>query len=171
MGGFTYVELGLVLAIIALAAMAIVPNLVRIGRQREVRAFKARLVAMIGTARSQALESGETVAVTYSKADRSFRAILERSSDSTTTQLREVKVPDGIDVQRFGADRYEAPADGWRVPFFYDGSSSGGGVELQAEGQPWSVLVTTGDARVRTFDDELPDPSGEKWKAGTYVKR
>jgi general secretion pathway protein H len=168
--GFTYVELGAVVGIMMLVAAAVVPSIVRMERGRNLRAFQMELVALASEARSQARQSGDTVALSFDKSTREF-VLVEESAKDGVQQLRSLALPPDINTAKFSADKDESPPDGFRLPFFPDGTSSGGGVEFTRDGKSFSLSVGRYDGRPRITEGALEDMGLGRWKAGDYASR
>lgn len=168
--GFTYVELGLVVAILFVFASLMLPNFVRLAKSRDLRLFKTRLAALAKEARTRAVQSGDTVALSYDKDSTKLQAI-EENVDHGTFTLDELAMPDGVAATQFSANREESPSDGWRLPFYADGASAGGGIQFEADDQPFYLYVAKGDARPKVQDGPLPDTAFDQWPAGGYAPR
>jgi len=65
--GFTYVELVVVVAIIAVVSALIVPRMASIRQGQDERAFRAGLRDLASQARSRAIETGDIVTLAYDK--------------------------------------------------------------------------------------------------------
>lgn len=168
--GTTYIEVGLMLIILSLLTAVALPNLVRMQQQRKDSLFRAKLREMATEARAAARESGDPVALNFDRSEREFQAIRE-GRDGTPTVLRKLPLPEFVQTVTFAADKYESPPNGWRLPFYPDGSSAGGGVQLDVDGRSVSLFVPAGDGRIEILDGELPDMARAKWPAGTYAAR
>jgi len=172
--GFTYVEVGMVIAILVVMAAMIVPAVVRSQTAQKRRLFRQDLLSLMTEARAKALASGSTVSVTYDKEENVLKAVAE-GTNGQTQEVRTIAIPQDLHAAKFSADKYESPPDGLRLPFYLDGTTTGGGVEFDAAegyaGDPFSLIVGRSDARARIIDGPLPDMASDRWKAGTYETR
>lgn len=137
-GGFTLVEMVVVLVILSIAAAAVAPALLRPSAPAEVEAA-AQVVKMLGGARRLAVERGEAVSLTLDPAARTWRAAAEPVGDSLAAGALEL--PPGVAI---------APAGAPRFVFRPLGGAAGGPLTLAVEGRTVRVDVDrwTGEARV-----------------------
>jgi type II secretory pathway pseudopilin PulG len=167
--GFTYVELGVVIVVVGICSAMVVPNLASWQRGREERIFQQNVLAIAGEARARAIESGNTVALGYDKTERKLQAVEEREPKAEV--LRSVPVPEAIEASTFSADKDESPPDGWRVPFFPDGETAGGGIEFQSGNRTFHLWIPRGNLRPTIGKGVMPEPGQDRWKAGSYERR
>jgi len=159
-----------ILATLVIIASTVAVRLSAMKRSREFATFKIELRTLASFARNRAIESGDTVALGYMKADNALIAMRE-GADGQEQRVGSLTIPEGITVGRFLADQRESPEDGWRVPFFPDGSSAGGGMEFEVAGDTLSLAIPRADGRPRVARGPLPDLSFETWSAGSYERR
>lgn len=157
-GGFTLLELLLVLGIIALAAALVVPNLGGL----EARSFTAQLRdlgAQLNYARRNAVVSGQTATILVSSA--------EAGCNETPEQplLQHCLTAEGISLA-FDADaatadsrsqrNYYEPTDSVSVRFYPEGGSSGGRLELTlGDTQAW-IGIDSFTGRVQVSNEDTP---------------
>jgi len=91
--------------------------------------------------------------------------------EATEKLVRELDTPTGINAFRFVADKNASDSDNWTVPFFTDGTSSGGGAEFTSGDEHFTFLINPNDAIGRVITGPIPDLSQEQWPAGTYAKK
>lgn len=163
--GHTYIEMLAVVGITLMIAVLIVPNLVAQRDSRSVWDFKTRLVDMAKEARSKAIESGDTIALYYQEDPKAVREV-EESSDGTQHEIRDLALPESLSTTKFDADTSEATTGQWRLPFFSDGGTAGGGIEFKDGDQIFSFLVARSDRSPTVTDGPLPDLSLDTWPAG-----
>jgi len=166
----SYIEVLAAIAVTAMLASLALPSYTAIQRGTEVRNFRARLLAMSAQARSHAIESGLTTGLSFDRETNIFE-VLEQETDGTKIELNELAAPSNMVVIQMAADRYESPPGGWWVPFYSDGTSAGGGAEIQAKDWTFSFIIDSASGSARLQDGALPDLSQDQWKAGTYEKR
>ena len=127
---FTYVEMVVVLALLALLTALVAPRVVAMQTGRLQREYKSALRNIATRARSRAIESGDVVILSYDKSTKKVEAV-EQSPTGTERLLQSLATPDGINPTRFSADKNATEGDTWTVPFYADGTSSGGGAEFE----------------------------------------
>lgn len=169
-GGFTYAEMLVILAIVAIMASVVVPSFVSMKRGRDARMFKMRLRDMATNARARAVHDAHTVTLRFDKSNATIYDT-EELDNGTQTTLDKLKLPQDVTPARFGADQYEAADGDWRVPFYPDGTTAGGGIEFEAGSDKFSIVISRNDARTMVTRGPLPDPGSDRWPAGGYERR
>jgi prepilin-type N-terminal cleavage/methylation domain-containing protein len=165
--GYTLIELCVVIVILALISSAIVPNLVRARDAQTRREFEAEVFRLASWARESAIQGHRTLALTTG--DRSIQVIQETESSEENT-LRSITMPDGIDTGAMAAEGEESTSGEWRLHFYPDGSSDGGGIELSDNGRIRSLQIGP-DGSMKMVEGNLEDNGTQKWSAGEYEKR
>jgi type II secretory pathway pseudopilin PulG len=164
--GHTYIEMIAVIGITLVLAMLIVPNLVGQRDSRSVWDFRTRLIDLAKEARSTAIESGDTVALYYQENPKAVREVAELN-DGTQHEIRDLELPEAISTTKFDADTNEASNGQWRLPFFADGGTAGGGIEFAEGGRTFSFSIARSDRSPTVKDGPLPDLSLDQWPAGS----
>ncbi|MGI9333754.1 MAG: GspH/FimT family pseudopilin [Gammaproteobacteria bacterium] len=142
-GGFTLLELMVVLAILAMTAAFVVPAITS-GSSTELTAGARSLVSALRHAREQAITSGRSNAVTIDVDRRAFT-----SGPGNRTR----NFGDKVKVSLFTA-RSERLGEGQgAIRFFPDGSSTGGRVTLTLQKLEVAVDVDWLTGRVRLYDE------------------
>lgn len=159
-----------VLAIILLMATLARPNLVVLRQGQTQRLFKEKLRVFASEARLRALSQNHTVTLGYDRTTKTFR-MTDEAADGTSTDVKNLPLPDGVTTGKFSADKNESQGDVWRVPTYADGLSAGGGVEFEIGGEPFTFLIERNTGLARWTDEKLQDMPPDRWKAGTYAQR
>ncbi|AIE85983.1 pilus assembly FimT family protein [Fimbriimonas ginsengisoli] len=169
--GFTYTEMVVVIAVMVLIASILLPRADGMRKGRELRTFKNELRNLAALARTRAIESGDVVALSYDKTEKSVYAMQE-NKEGREQKVGTVKIPDGVTATQFASDQTESVDDGWRVPIFPDGTSTGGGIEFdETDGISFNLAVFRPTARSIVTNGQLPDLSLDHWTAGGYEPR
>lgn len=169
--GFTLIELTVVIVVLMLFASVVVPNLSAQKAGRERRAFleSARRIAL--DARSEAIERGATVTLRYEEGQKEMK--LEREAaeqNEEAEEIRTVALPEDFSLQNFRVGKESVTAGDWQVRFFADGTSDGGAVELDENGDIQSLIVDKrGNATLES--GSLPEETDERWPVGDYERR
>lgn len=168
--GFTLIELTVVITILAMFAAAIMPNLVSERRSRAVRQFFPEARNLLMETRSRSIGDGQARTIRYE--DGSGRLIVERTDVETgdTSEERGITLPEGVTGSAFRIERTDSTSGEWRIGFYADGKSEGGGIEFDADGRTVSLLIDPSGS-VRIIQESLPDVSQEEWDAGGYEQR
>ncbi len=168
--GFTYIEMLVVTGIFILLAGIAAPNYIAIERSREKRAFKATLCQYAMAARARAINSGHVVALSFDSKGKTLK-VYDEPSTGNPEELQSLDLPEGYNTVRFAADKDESTDSNWRVPFFADGTSSGGGIEFEVDQVQFSFSIKRGTGQPTIAEGPMPDLSLERWKAGGYEPR
>lgn len=195
--GFTVLEMGAVVAIMALLATGVIVRIDSVTAGEGGRALREHVVRVANLAASEAVARGRTVEVTYDEGGRRFTARLaERAypaplaeadsgdatglnaatsvSDASAASgpvLAQARVPEGWDTSTWELAGELETADQWRIRFFPDGTQDAGGVGFSGpSGAAWSWSIPPrGASRVR--DGDLPVAEPETWSAGELEQR
>ena len=92
---------------------------------------------------------------------------LDHSNDKTVKTL---PLTSGVQFGNFQLAGSATDSGSWKLHFYADGSTDGGGFEMVDRGQTKSVVVNA-HGGTQLNDGTLPDASQEKWTAGDYVHR
>jgi Tfp pilus assembly protein FimT len=157
-----------VIAVTALIAGLIMPNLIIRKQGRDEWEFRTSLRSIGKNAKSRAVEIGRTVSLAFDKSKNQLQVIeLDQLGSEKITKT--VDMPSWISVTRFVANQDESVSDQWRVPFYSDGGTTGGGLQFQVGERTWSLVVSPTDASIKDLDGTLPDYTYESWPAGDNV--
>jgi hypothetical protein len=92
---------------------------------------------------------------------------LDHSNDKT---LKTLPLSNGLQFGNFQLAGTSADTGSWKLHFYADGTSEGGGLEISDRTQTKSIVVNT-HGGVQQTDGTLPDTSQDRWAAGDYVHR
>jgi Tfp pilus assembly protein FimT len=168
--GYTFAEAGVCIVIVLLLAAVVFPHVANEADSRAHRLFKLKMRSWVVAAKARAIETRTTVALSYDKNARSLNAI-EEDSQGVSRPLPDLELPSDVDAVKFSADANESPSDGWRMPFFSDGSTTGGGIQFQNGEKLYSLVIDAPTGEATIADGKLPDLSFESWKAGGLQPR
>ena len=160
-----------VVAILAMMAGLVVPRVVALVDGQASRDFQSALVRLGSEARLLAIESGDTVSVTY---DQNRGEIIFESLDDETQAAQEsdtIVLPDSAQLTSFTIRGRQVPITDWVVEFFPDGSGTDAGVEVQDGSRLYSVLINGRDGTAQVVDGELEEDPETEWEAGDLEQR
>lgn len=166
--GFTFAEMLFVIAVTLAIAALIMPNLVARKKSRDAWEFRTELRSLGRNAKSRATEIGRTVTLSFDKTLNQVQ-VIELDVNGSEQIARTLDMPQGLTPERFVANQDEQVGDAWRVPFYSDGHTTGGGIEFQEDDRTWSLVVSPIDSTIRDLDGPLPDFEYETWPAGSNV--
>jgi general secretion pathway protein H len=141
-GGFTLVEVLVVMVIIALVLGLVATSLSRSISGAEARQSARNLVAALRYTRTQAI---------LRKSEQVFTVDLEARAYQAPGRER-VVLPEGVELQLTTAASEVVQDNVGAIRFFPDGGSTGGRVDLDVNGREFVVHVAwlTGEARLET---------------------
>ena len=168
--GFTLLELIIVVTLIALFAIAIVPNVLNQQRSGQLRSFYSGARRIVSTARETAISQKTTVTLTYDDADGRLVLSRKEADSDQATELAHLNVPGELQASGFRVGTADTNSGEWSIAFYSDGTSDGGGLSFDRGNGPRSLAITT-TGYCKLVDGELPDTSTEKWEAGSYEQR
>lgn len=165
--GFTLIEMGVVVTLVALTAAMVVPVLSRWQDSQARASFFVEFRDIFSNARETAILSKTAQTVTY---DGEAFATNFVDADGNDNYSGRVRLPNGFEASRFTLGGDEAPPTDWQLTFHPDGSAEPAGVEIQDAQNQWFLTV---DKRGRTQfgQGSMPDPSSQTWDAGDHEIR
>lgn len=149
--GFTLIEVVVVLAILALVTAMALPLLSRAGAKADARVAAREIAAGLRMTRNLAMVRGHAEAFLIDSASNAFRA------GSTAAPQR---LPAGVRLVLYTTTEERRSATAGSIRFFPDGTSTGGGIRLQAGNSRAEVLVDwlTGHLTIGDGTNALPAP-------------
>jgi len=144
-GGFTLVELLVVMTVMAAVAALATPMLDRVAPRLELRAAAQDLGTALRAARSAALRDNRETVVLIDVERRLFRT----GSAGPASFL-----PEGTALTLLTATRERLDEARGRVRFYPDGTSTGGEVRLRRGSADYTVGIDWFDGTVRVHDTE-----------------
>ena len=167
--GFTMAEVIVVVFIITLLAALIVPNFANQQKSLKHREFFSALSRFCIDARENAISEKKTLKVTLDSGQNAF--VLSEVVDDEEQQRKSLELPEGMETQDFTANGQESSSSDWDVEFRPDGTTSGGGIELDDSGRIRSLVVKPdGSVQINEGAAE-PEASDQRWEAGETEKR
>ena len=165
--GFTLIEMMVVVVVLSVLASLVVPNLVRAQEGQQKRDFEASLYRLASYAREKAIQEHKTISLSMS--DRSF-VVNDVTDGGDENELRTLAMPEGVDTGSFAAEGEDSTSGDWKLRFYSDGSSDGGGVELNNDGRIRSLEIKP-NGSMKLVEGSLEENDNEKWMAGEIEKR
>jgi len=170
--GFTYVEMGVVLVVIAMFSALVTPHLLKTRKSQELRLLAPRLDALVLLGRSRAAASRIVVTLSYNGSDKTFRIDGNAENQSSNaSKATTVQLPESVTIARQTLKGADVGEDDWSVKFQPDGTSEGASVEFD-EGKrtfSWIIGETRADDIVR--EGEVGEKPETKWEAGEIERR
>ena len=142
--GYTFVELIVVMVIIALVMGLVATSLSRSVSSAEARSATRKLVANLRYTRTHAI---------VKKAEQTFIVDVENRS-YTAPGRKQVKLPKGVELTLTTARSEMTAENVGSIRFFPDGGSTGGHIEMYVNGREYRVNVAwlTGEATMERVE-------------------
>ncbi|HWD37549.1 MAG TPA: prepilin-type N-terminal cleavage/methylation domain-containing protein [Fimbriimonas sp.] len=191
-GGFTLVEISVVLVVLVLFASMIIPNVITMQKGYSRQSTYGALLDFAREARLNAINQKTTYALTYDSAQTQVVMKKEPPQDMTTNanniatpvnrplasvqssaDLQQVKTMDlanPIKLDSFRVGNNTVDAGSWVIHFYADGSSDGGGAEIDENGLMQSLLIDK-NGIPSIAAGQLPQTTDQVWQAGTYAQK
>jgi Tfp pilus assembly protein FimT len=174
------IELIVVIGVITLLAGIVAPMAISLQAGQVTRNFYTSVRDLSVKACNEAINRGLTMVITSDgntkklsmAADTTVATSNTLAPPSPTVDIPtvEVPIPDGVTLQTYKSGTNDSNEGDWKLHFYPDGTSDGGGFEI-AQGskiQSWIVAI---DGSNQLLDGNYPDPTLQKWQAGDYAKR
>lgn|GEM_PF-3055565 len=177
----------MVIAVLALFAAVIMPNLKNQKHSQEVRQFFSAARNLMVEARERAIDDGRARKI---QIDETAKKMTVEISDAATganqpnlnpnqqqnqqvqagQTERSIDIPDGITAESFRVGKDDSSSGEWALNFYADGHSEGGAIQFSANGADQTLIVQENGA-VQVQKGDMPDISQDEWDAGGYTQR
>ncbi len=168
--GFTLIEISVVIVVVTLIAALMMPNIMAMKSSREARNFLSAIRDLSVRARTEALNHGETMAMTMDPTNQQLTVAVDSTETDADKNIASLKVPEGTTLQTYKIGTEDSNDASWKVHFYPDGRSEGGGFEINQANAVQAFMIRE-DGSNRMLMGNYPDLTSEKWQAGDYVKR
>ncbi len=189
--GFTFVEVGAIIVVIALCAALVVPNLVASRRGQGERLLLTQLPAFVLRARNEALTRRATLRISFDGQSSAFVLDLDDQSQSQTqgrapnaassrssneTQetgqpIALLSLPEGVSVDRFILNGSDSGEGDWGVRFFGDGTAESSTLEFRAPAESFCLVIDARKGTGEVREGAVADQPEDRWEAGELEKR
>lgn len=179
--GFTLIELGAVVVVMALFATAVAVRVNAAQRGAEIRQFQMELVGLVEQGRARAVGSRRDVALTLDVdanrvrlewADEDLTAAPTPGRPTPSTgALASVAVPAEARLNRAEAPDGSEDTRSFRARFFQDGTAERARIEFRFgdDARVFELVEETGLGR--WVSGELTERVDERWEAGDWERR
>ena len=161
LGGFTLIELSLVVVTLGILLLAATPRLQQTAQRLRAEQAATELTQLMRFAHEQAVSSGQETVWMWDAA--SHRARVESVSEEDGDQFRDAPsqglitqsapVPGGISID---VKRTEEPRDCWCVHFFPEGTSEQVTLTVRLSEQTFTATVDEATSQVLLFSGTAP---------------
>ncbi len=183
--GITLIEMSVVVMVILIMAALIERNFSHVKEGLAQRAFTSSLRSEVIRARLTAIQDGKTVTMQYDPAGSTF-TLSEPTTDTTSSNQAPIKITDlqsqptesvhsipiapGITFSTFRIGTNDTGNGDWKLHFYPEGRSDGGGVQMMV-GKVTESLLIDPHGLPTYVSGPLPDASNDVWQSGTYEQR
>jgi len=152
-GGFTLVELIVVLIIIGVVFLVTYPRLSGLMSGRKLMRVTAELAARLDYIRSRAVAERRVFRVEFNRSENKYRVSWEE--DTGTIEGAWETLPEFISIKRFKQKKIDYSRGQSAIDFFPRGNSTGAEIELATDrGDRSSILVKAYTGRCRVEREE-----------------
>jgi Tfp pilus assembly protein FimT len=174
------IELIVVIGVITLIAGIVAPMAISLQKGQVTRNFYTSVRDLSVKARNEAINRGLTMTITSDGNQKHLEMAVDTTVATSNTLAPpsptvdvpavDVPIPDDVTLQTYKTGTNDTTEGEWKLHFYPDGSSDGGGFEI-AQGSKTQTWIVATDGSNRMLDGTYPDPTLEKWQAGDYAKR
>jgi type II secretory pathway pseudopilin PulG len=173
--GFTLVEAGIVILLVAISASFIVPRLMPAVNSQRSESFRQDALTLVREARERAVSTGRAIAVV---ADNSLRSEYDDASaqdesgtEGPPTAIRTRALPEGTELSTLWLGGETVDQSSFRLVFYPAGDATPAVMQFDQGGRLWHILVEGGTGRTSLLEGEYVDEGETKWPAGNLEIR
>ena len=167
---FTLLEMLIVMLVLTLTATVVVPRVINVMNSQAENDFRRSLMRVGAEARLLAIETGNTVQVTYNDTERAVTL----STVDPETALEEVQksysLPDVAELVSFMVGGDFVSSNDWIVEYYPDGTGTDCGIEVQTGLEIFAVMIEGEDGASHLMGS-LNEVEDSEWEAGELERR
>lgn len=168
--GFTLIELGAIILILALIAAAIVPRGAVVRESVRAKLSLDAVQRLASRARENAIATGRPVTLVFNETDSQFE-LRQDNEDGDGRVVSSAPLHYHFEPQAFAAGAYESNASDWQVTFYSDGTSDGGTVEVAEGGILRTLVLGSKSGLAKWQAGAAPANELDRWPAGEFERR
>lgn len=172
-GGFTFIEMSVVILVLALVAAIVAPNISAMIDSQQTQSFRIDAERIARQARAEAISQGDTVRLTFSGVLRAAQVSEELEAaeeEAGGAAIAEVDLPEGVTAVAFRANGQDVGPEDWRAEFYAGGDARSGGITFDSSGRIWHLLIQR-EGQITVGEGELPPAEADRWEAGLIETR
>jgi prepilin-type N-terminal cleavage/methylation domain-containing protein len=163
--GFTLIEMGVVVLIIAMFAALVMPAMARWRAGDEYRAFPGKLLRFVGKAKQEAIERKQSRSIAYDTTTGEFKMVWTDPGSSAEQEGGRLSVPAEMEMGRVIYLGNDTSIENWKLTFFQDGSAEDAGFEVRDQDRYLTVIIDS-LGHIKMTRDPLPEQTDVRWSAG-----
>lgn len=163
--GFTLIEMGVVIALIALLAAMVVPSMAHWRAGDEYRAFPGKLLRFVSRAKQDAIDTKQSRSIGYDATTGEFRMFWTDPDTSQEQEGARLSVPAEMELGRLVYLNKDTSVQNWQITFYPDGTAEDSGFEVRDQDR---YVTITADRLgvIKLTRDQLPEQTDVRWSAG-----
>jgi Tfp pilus assembly protein FimT len=168
--GFTYVELSVIIVVLALLAALVMPRLATVRDSVDAKLNLDAVQRMASRARELAIQGSRPVTMAYSESDAQFE-LRQTDENGDSAVVSSVPLHPAFEVSRLRTGVNELTGSDWTLTFYADGTSDGGAVELSEGGITRTLVIGAKSGLSAWQAGAMPASEADRWPAGEYERR
>jgi type II secretory pathway pseudopilin PulG len=161
---FTYLEMSVVVFILAILATGILLKLSASERGDIERGFRMSLLRLAVQAREAAQSRMQTVVLSI--ADSPDRVVAQLEGTEQAQELFAAALPQGVTFAESQLEGSTVSEGEWRASFFSDGTCEQAALRFDSDGETFSWVLDPKRATSSIVFGEIPEAPIEQWPAG-----
>ncbi len=168
--GFTLIEMGVVIFLLALFAAMVVPAVAHWRAGEEYRAFPGKLLRFIAKAKLDAIDQKQSRIISYDATTDEFRMYWTDPQTQVDQEGGRLSFPAGMQLGRTEMNGNDTAIQDWKITFYQDSTAVDAGVEVRNQDQYITIIVDR-LGNIKETTDPLPEQSDIRWGAGENETR
>ena len=168
--GFTLIEMGVVIFLIALFAAMVVPALAHWRAGQSYRDFPGKLLRFVAKAKLDAIDQKQSRTIGYDATTDEFRMYWTDPQTQVDQEGGRLAIPPEMQLGRVEMNGNDSAIQDWKVTFYQDGTAADAGVEVRNQDQ-YVTLIIDHLGNIKETTQPLPEQSDIRWSAGENETR
>lgn len=169
--GITFVELLIVVVVVAVMAAAIMPRVAAFEASRQLEADEASIIRLPGEAKVQAAKAQLPVRLRIDGNAFVMEQIpIENGTYGDPQMIQQLQIPQDVTVGTMELNGQTVNSGDWIWLAYPDGASDEAAIEFN-EGSVQKSLIMPANSNSRWIAGPIPDEGQQKWSAGQLAVR
>jgi prepilin-type N-terminal cleavage/methylation domain-containing protein len=163
--GFTLIEMGVVIGLIALFAAMVMPSIAHWRAGNDYRAFPGKLLRFVAKAKQDAIDNKQQRSIGYDATTGELRMFWTDPQSQEEQEGGRLALPAEMEMGRVTYQGNDTAVQNWQLTFYQDGTADDAGCEIRAQDQ-YVTITTDRLGQIKMTRDQLPEQSDVRWSAG-----